>query len=162
MATGRHVSGVMPATAARTSVRAADWQSAVRSAVQLLVDLDVVEPGYREAAVEVVERSGPYIVLAPGVALAHARPEDGAKALGLSVVVLDRPVAFGHPTNDPVDVVFAFGSPDRDQHVGLLGSLARHLRDGLVERLRNAAGDEDVRRSLDEVMKDVQGPRTAN
>jgi len=152
---------MMPATAARTSVRAADWRAAIRSALQPLVAVGAVEDRYVEAAVAAVEMQGPYIVLAPGVALAHARPEDGAVVLGLSVAVLAEPVSFGHPTNDPVDVVLAFGSPDRDQHVGLLAALARQLRAGLLDDLRTATGDDDACRLLDEVMHDVHEPRSA-
>jgi PTS system ascorbate-specific IIA component len=126
-----------------------------------LVAVGAVEDRYVDAAVAAVETQGPYMVLAPGVALAHARPEDGAVALGLSVAVLAEPVSFGHPTNDPVDVVLAFGSPDRDQHVGLLAALARQLRAGLLDDLRTAAGDEDACRLLDEVMHDVHEPRNA-
>jgi PTS system ascorbate-specific IIA component len=98
--------------------------------------------------VQIVEEHGPYIVLAPGLALAHARPEDGVLRVCLAVVTLAEPVAFGHPDNDPVDVVFAFGSPDAEQHVAMLSALARRLQGGLDTELRSAASDADARSLL--------------
>jgi PTS system ascorbate-specific IIA component len=109
-----------------------------------------------DRCIATVEELGPYMVVAPGVALAHARPEDGAVALGLSAVTLREPVEFGHAENDPVDVVFAFGSPDRDQHVGLLGALARRLTEGLADDLRKAADESEVRRLMEEVASNVE------
>lgn len=131
------------------------WQSAVRATLRPLAEAGAVEDRYVERCVELVEEEGPYMVLAPGIALAHARPEDGVRRLCLAVGVLTGPVEFGHPDNDPVDLVFAFGSPDREQHVGLLGALARRLEAGLGEELRRIADDEEAERLLEEALDDV-------
>jgi PTS system ascorbate-specific IIA component len=133
-------------------VPAASWPAAVRAAGRELVSLGAADEHYVERCVAHVEADGPYIVVAPGIALAHARPEDGAIALGVAVAVLDRPVEFGHPANDPVDIVFAFCSPDRDAHVGLLSALARQLAAGLADRLRSAADGTTAARFLSEVI----------
>lgn len=138
--------------AARTGVAAAQWEEAVRAAAHLLVEMDAADAAYEDRCVGIVREQGPYIVIAPGVALAHARPEDGARSLGVAVAVLRAAVEFGHPNNDPVDVVFAFASPDKDSHVALLGRLARALADGLTERARNAASDDDARTVLKEAI----------
>ena len=110
--------------------------------------------GYADRCVAMVEEHGPYIVLAPGIALAHARPEDGVCRVGIAAVTLTDPVEFGHEDNDPVDVVFAFGSPDADQHVRLLSELARHLTAGLADRLRDAADDAAAQTALEVVADD--------
>ena len=137
--------------AAQVQVPVADWAAAVRAAAQLLSGAGVVSESYVERCVEIVREHGPYIVVAPGIALAHARPEDGAFALGLSAVSLAAPVRFGHSTNDPVDVVLAFSSPDRDAHVGLVAALARALTAGLADRLRAAPTDAAATELLREV-----------
>jgi PTS system ascorbate-specific IIA component len=125
--------------AARHDVEAVDWQDAVRAAVAPLISLGAAEQRYVDACVASVEQHGPYIVLAPGLALAHARPEDGGLAVGVAVTRLARPVEFGHADNDPVDLVIAFASPDADAHVAALSTLARALGAGLADRLRDAA-----------------------
>ena len=42
-----------------------------------MVDAGFTEPTYTEAMIDVVRDMGPYIVLAPGLAMPHARPEMG-------------------------------------------------------------------------------------
>jgi ascorbate PTS system EIIA or EIIAB component len=141
--------------AARVGRTADDRAHAIRLACAPLIDGGAVTDVYPERCLAIIEEHGPYIVVAPGIALAHARPEDGVRRLGIAVVTLTSPVGFGHPENDPVDVVFAFGSPDADQHVGLLGSLARHLVDGLADRLRAAQDDATAQRVLEGIRDDV-------
>ena len=136
---------------ARVRQPAEDWREAVRMACAPLVEAHAITSEYPKRCVAMIDEHGPYIVLAPGIALAHARPEDGVRQLGIAAVTLEEPVAFGHPDNDPVDVVFAFGSPDADQHVGLLSSLAEHLLAGLADRLRAADDDAAAQGVLEEV-----------
>lgn len=128
-----------------------DWRAAVRLACGLLEARGAVTPDYGPRCIAAVEEHGPYVVLAPGIALAHARPEDGVLRLGVSVATLDTPVDFGHEDNDPVDVVFAFGSPDKEQHVAVLSELARQLLAGLADRLREAADDAAARSLLEAI-----------
>jgi PTS system ascorbate-specific IIA component len=141
-----------PAVSAAVRVTADSWPAAIRAAGHGLVERRAADDRYVERCIAQVRADGPYIVVAPGIALAHARPEDGARALGVSVAVLAQAVAFGHAANDPVDVVFAFCSPDRDSHVGLLSALARQLAAGLADRLRAAPDDETAARLLTEVI----------
>jgi PTS system ascorbate-specific IIA component len=148
------LAAVTTTVAARTAVAAAGWEEAVRAATRPLVEAGAVEERYADACIRMVSEHGPYMVVAPGIALAHARPEDGARELCLSVAVLSGPVDFGHPDNDPVDLVFAFGSPDADQHVELLGALAEGLGGGLPDDLRGAPGDDEATRRLREVLHD--------
>jgi mannitol/fructose-specific phosphotransferase system IIA component (Ntr-type) len=78
--------------------------------------------------VRTVREMGPYMVLAPGLALAHARPEDGVREIGLSLITLQTPVAFGSRANDPVALVISFCAVDHTGHVALLKALATFLR----------------------------------
>lgn len=94
-------------------------------------------------------------MLTKGLALVHARPEDGGLAVGVAAVRLAAPVEFGHPDNDPVDLLLAFCTPDPDAHVGTLSGLARALSGGLAGRLRAASGDEDMTRILKEALPDA-------
>ena len=150
---GRVIADV--AVEAKTGVVVSDWHAAIRAACHPLVEAGAFEQRYEDRCVANVEEMGPYIVLAPGIALAHARPEDGVRALGLSIAVLEHPVLFGHEANDPVDLVFAFGSPDKDAHIGLLSALASRLITGLGEQLRAAATQADARALLEEVVRDA-------
>lgn len=133
---------IAPTLEASLDVAVDDWRQAVKAACRPLVRAGAVTENYPARCVDMVEQHGPYMVVAPGIALAHARPEDGVNRLGLTVVRLAEPVPFGHPENDPVDLVFAFGSPDKEQHLALLKALARGLRGDLAERLRSVEEEE--------------------
>jgi mannitol operon transcriptional antiterminator len=63
----------------KLNARAGNWEEAIRIGGELLVKNDFVEERYVEAMVSNVREMGPYIVIAPGVAMPHARPEDGVK-----------------------------------------------------------------------------------
>jgi mannitol/fructose-specific phosphotransferase system IIA component (Ntr-type) len=126
-------------------VEAEDWEGAVRVGGQLLLEARKCTPGYIDAMVRTVNEMGPYMVLAPGLALAHARPEDGVLQVGLSLVTLKTPVNFGSAANDPVQLVFSFCAVDHERHVEVLKALALFLREEDNQRLlREAETIEDV------------------
>lgn len=126
-------------------VHAVDWQDAVRQAGGLLVATGAAEPRYIDAMIAMVKEIGPYIVIAPGVALPHARPEEGARRPCMSLLTLASPVNFGNAYNDPVTVVIAFGTPDGEGHISALAELARLLEKApVMEQIRGAATPEQV------------------
>lgn len=124
---------------------AGDWREAVEISGGLLVASGAAEEGYISAMIRTVEELGAYAVIAPGVAIPHARPEDGAKKVGLSLAVLSEPVEFGSKENDPVDLVFGFATTDSDAHVGLIQALADFIEvPENLEALREARLVEQV------------------
>ena len=72
---------------------------------------------------------GPYIVIAPGIALAHSRPSPAVLRAGISLVTLLEPVAFGHRENDPVRLVIGLAAVDEEGHITALSTLAEFLSD---------------------------------
>lgn len=121
------------------NVAADDWQEAIRAAGQLLVETGGVEPRYIEAMIRTAEELGPYIVIAPGIAIPHARPEEGVIKNCFSLITLSPPVEFGNEDNDPVVVVVAFGATDHESHVETLAELARAIaQDRFLEKAKNA------------------------
>src|SRR5512141_2453888 len=108
----------------RLQAPAADWRAAVQAGGDLLLNAGVCEPRYIQAMILAVEELGPYMVLAPGIALAHARPEDGVLKMGMAILTLAVPVNFGSPENDPVSLVIAFGGVDKHSHIKMLQELA--------------------------------------
>lgn len=146
--------GARGAVPVRAVIRdgARDWRAAVRAAVGLLVELGTADERYVDACVRSVEEHGPYIVLTPGVALAHAQAETGTTTEGLAALRLCRPVQFGHPTNDPVDVVLAFSSGG--SHMEMIRAMGRALGSGLADRLRGADDEPAAERALSEAVHD--------
>ncbi|MBF4461861.1 MULTISPECIES: PTS sugar transporter subunit IIA [unclassified Rathayibacter] len=114
----------LPGSAVALQHPAATWREAVLAAGRGLERCGAVDPAYSRRMIEQIDVLGPYIVIAPGLALAHARPGNDVLADGLSVVTLARPVPFGHAANDPVSVVIGIASTRAHGHLGVVAGLA--------------------------------------
>lgn len=104
-------------------LEAEDWKDAVRKAAQPLVEEKDISPNYIDGIIRSAEEYGPYFVLAPHVALAHAPIEEGALRLALGVAVLEKPVKFNNKANDPVKYIFTLSSPDSNSHLQAMQEL---------------------------------------
>ncbi|GKW47086.1 PTS sugar transporter subunit IIA [Planococcus sp. NCCP-2050] len=121
-------------------------EAAIKAAGDLLVAGNLVESGYVEAMVESYRKNGPYFVLAPQIALPHARPEDGVKEASVAFVRLKDPVVFGSAANDPVSLVFALGASTSDEHLLVMKELVMLLNNPeKVERLKNINSYEELK-----------------
>lgn len=128
---------------------AADWREAIRRSGKLLVSTGATDPAYTEAMIRTVEEHGPYIVIAPGFALAHSRPDESVHRTGMSFVRLAEPIAFGNAANDPVTLVMALAAADSSAHREALAALAGVLADPARRSLLDAARTrEDVLAAL--------------
>ena len=137
----------------RLGVKVSNWEEAVRSAGAVLEEKDFVKPSYTQAMIDAVKKLGPYMVIMPGVALAHARPEDGVNKICMSLITLKEPVYFGRTQNDPVKIVIGFGAVDQSTHLQALSELARVLEhDENVEAISHAS---DSKKVLDVICKYV-------
>lgn len=117
-----------------------DWTSAVTCAGKLLEDTGSVDHAYTQAMVDSVVDNGPYIVVAPGFAFAHARPSEAVHETAMSWVRLSRPVEFGHGKNDPVDLVVALAATDATTHTRAMAQLAKVIGKPATRRRLDTAG----------------------
>ena len=140
----------LPDDAVILAARADDWRAAVREAGRALARSGATREGYADRMIAVLEEFGAYIVIAPGLALAHARPGPDVLRNGLSVVTLAEPVPFGHPHNDPVRVVVGLAVTGADEHVASVAGLANVFNERTaIDRLATASTLDEVRRVFD-------------
>lgn len=122
-----------------------DWEGAIRAAGKLMVADGAVEPRFVDAMIRVAKEFGPYIVVAPGIALPHARPEDGVIRASIAVVQLATPINFGNKDNDPVFLVIALAAVDNQQHIQGLAELASVLGNSEnVQALKNCKTEKEL------------------
>lgn len=126
-------------------IEAADRQIAVRKAAQPLVDAGNITTGYVYEMLNAMKKLGPYFVIAPGLALAHARPSENVKQTGFSIATFQTPIKFGSEENDPVDIVLVLASIDSSNHLEMLQKIVVFLNEEKnIEMLREAASAEDA------------------
>lgn len=121
------LANLLPFEAVSAKVEAADWREAVTATGDLLVSTGSTTPQYTQQMIAALERLGPYIVVAPGFALAHAQASDDVLRTGMSFVQLAEPVAFGHKKNDPVRIVVGLASKDHSAHMAALKELSQFM-----------------------------------
>lgn len=132
-------------TLIKAKVPAANWRQAVICSGELMEANGICTADYTKAMQQTVVDYGAYVVITPGVAMPHARPESGVLKPGISLLTLAQPVEFGHKENDPVDLVIAFAAVDKNAHIDTLRKIIGLLGDeDKLEALRAATTDEEL------------------
>lgn len=96
------------------------WEDALQLASGPLLEEGTIEPRYVEAMVNGIKRYGPYFVISPEVALAHALPKDGVNSLSVSLMLLKNPVMF---LDRKVSILFVLAPIDKSSHLGIMKDL---------------------------------------
>ena len=124
-----------------------DWRDAIRANGAPLIKEGYIEDVYLNAVIECVEKYGPYIVIAPNIAMPHSTEgAPGVLKTGIGFMKVKEPVHF-----DPEDpekdarLFFMLASNDSEAHLNNMMQLADMLSDdNLVADLLEAKNDEDV------------------
>lgn len=139
----------LPESAIVISAEAADWRAAVQLAGDALVRSGAAKPEYAGEMIRMIEQHGPYVVIAPGLALAHARPGPEVLADGLAIVTLATPVNFGHPHNDPVSVILGLAIATADEHLAAVAAVANVFNDSTaIAELATASSAHEVQKIM--------------
>ena len=101
-----------------------DWRDAIKIACNPLINNKFIEPRYIDAIIQSHEKIGTYYVLGPGIAMPHARPEDGVNQLSLGLTVIKQGVEFGSEGNDPIKLLIVLAATDSNSHIGAIAKLA--------------------------------------
>ncbi len=125
-----------------------DWKDAVITAGEPLLFEQIISCEYLNAMVSSVIENGPYIVFAPGIALAHASPEFGVQDMGVVLLRPAAPVPFGHPLNDPVHIVAALCMQESASHINILFHIMNILCNRYAFHELLSAGTEDEVREI--------------
>ena len=104
-----------------------NWQDAIHFAGNLLIRSGCINQIYCEDMIKAVKEYGPYIVIMPGIALAHARPNGNVFVNQVALVSTPKGVNFGNTQNDPVHFLFAIAACTDKEHMMIFKTLANFL-----------------------------------
>lgn len=128
------------------NVEASGWEDAIRKSTKVLITNNKVRASYIDGMVQIAKETGPYIVITKNVALPHARPEDGAMEIAISIATLKNPVKFGNSENDPVKYIIGLSAIDSQTHLTAMSELAELLEQReFYNVLDNAETPQEVR-----------------
>lgn len=137
-----------------------NWEEMIRQTGQLMLERGYVDPSYIEAMVKAKQTYGAYMVIAPGVALLHARPEDGVRKAGLVFLTTSSNILFDSD-NDPVKLAIGFAATKASDHLEILAELADLLENEMaIERISSfMKGEEEGLISYLMTLKPVEEDR---
>ncbi|QAT63235.1 PTS sugar transporter subunit IIA [Acidilutibacter cellobiosedens] len=110
----------------KVNVNVKDWREAIEAAGNILLQNGNIKKKYIDDMVKAVVSMGPYMVITPGFALAHAKPSSDVLENSVSLITLKNPVKFGS-INDPVNVVLCIACVDNISHINVLKAVAEKL-----------------------------------
>ena len=123
-----------------------DWKDAIRLAASPLLKANKITLNYPEAMIAKVEEFGPFINLGKGIAIPHARPEDGVNEVGMSMLVLENPTYLLNDSNQEIRLLICIAAVDNETHLKALAHLTTILRDNdSVQALLSSKNYDDIK-----------------
>ncbi|ENN6467352.1 PTS sugar transporter subunit IIA [Vibrio vulnificus] len=141
----------------KLQAQASNWRDAIKIGTDMLIASGAIEPCYHDAIISSVEKLGPYICIAPNLALPHARPENGVNRTAFALVTLETPIYFDGE-DEPVDVLITLAGSSSDEHMEGLMEVTQVLDDeesdtGVdLDKLRRCRSLTDVFNVIDDAL----------
>ncbi|WP_282674351.1 BglG family transcription antiterminator [Lactococcus cremoris] len=132
------------------------WQEAIELAAQPLLDKHEIEERYIKAIIDKVEAFGPYIDLGLGIALPHARPEEGVKKLGMSFLRCEHPVKLMDDVKHEIKLFIVLAAIDNETHLRALSTLTKILSN--KERLSQLLAATDAA-EVEQILLEEEGEK---
>ncbi|GGC88914.1 BglG family transcription antiterminator [Enterococcus wangshanyuanii] len=121
-----------------------NWEEAITYAAAPLLKQEKITDHYIEAMIQKVKDYGAFIHIGKGIALPHARPEDGVKQLGMSLLKVSEPIELLDDPKHEITIFICLAAIDNEMHLKALASLTKILsnKDNLEKLL--AATDQQT------------------
>lgn len=124
-----------------------NWEDAIRASCTPIITEGVIEDVYVQAVIDCVKKYGPYIVIAPNIAMPHSTEgAQGVNETAICFMKVEEPVHFDEedPEKD-ARLFFVLAAVDHDKHLENMIKLSEMLmNDELVEELLLAKTPEDL------------------
>lgn len=121
------------------------WEEAIRISTEPLLKGGYIKESYVDAMINGVKEFGPYIVIAPMIAMPHARPECGALKIGISILKLKEPVSFTDDGENQAKILFALSAAESESHIHILSDICTLLSDEEVyQKIINCEDYEEL------------------
>ena len=123
------------------------WDEAIRLASDPLLKTNIITENYINEMIGLVRDYGPYIVIKNRIAIAHAKTEAGANALGTALLINKKNIQFEDDLN--IHYLFVISSSNPKEHLQILKDISMLASDDID---LNALLDKNV----DEIMEFIK------
>lgn len=141
---------------ARSSIRlhgeyGIDWRDAIWDCSEALLKHHDIHKAYVERMIELVEGYGPYIVISPMVAIAHAQPEDGVVHLGIALNIYTKGLSIG---NASIKFLFVLATPNQSDHLHILQDIMTlNEHEECMQRILHSGCETQVMEELHDLLE---------
>ncbi len=130
-----------------------DWKKGIELGVDLLVKDEACTSELANKICESVQKNGPYFIIMPKVALAHAAPGPYIKKVGLSLIKFNNAVKFSNEDRHQVSLLFTLAAIDGESHMETLMKFSQLFTSdpNLVSTIVNANTVDEIYEILKEL-----------
>ncbi len=130
-----------------------DWKEAIKLGVELLSANNFCTQELEDKIIESVNKHGPYFIIMPQVALAHASPGPYAKEVGLSLIKFEKQVKFSEEDRHKVFLLFTLSAIDGESHMNILMKFSELFmsRPNLLDEIKSKKTVDEIYELLKEI-----------
>ncbi len=130
------------------------WTEALRLSGRELVENGLVEERYLGSIISQLNYYGPYMFIFPRIILAHAKPEDGVRHLGLSMHIFCDSVKFSDFYK--ADIIIVLAAADQESHLKILKDILQVFSiETRIDALTRMNSAREVRHYLSKVLEEA-------
>lgn len=146
---------ILPPDHVEITDREMDAAEAIRFGCRVLIEKEVVGKKYPSSILEIIDTLGLYAEIADGILLAHGKPDEDVKGVGLTVSLFRKPVLFSKWKKE-ITVIFTLATPDNELHLPVLRDIMALLR--IPENCKKLTQCKfaDSREAYDYILKGVE------
>lgn len=135
----------------RHTDQALSWEEAIAQTAAPLLDEGIIEADYVGAMIQKVKDFGPFIDLGKGVAIPHARPDEGVNRIGMSMMSFEQPVQLLNDPQHEIRLMICIAAVDNQTHLKALSHLTAILREEAnIQKLISSKTFSDIAAILKE------------
>lgn len=126
------------------------WEDAVAAASEPLIRDGAIDDVYIKAMIDCINKYGPYIVIAPDVAMPHAQGGgEGVNETAITFMKVKNPVHFSDKPEHDARLLFVLASVDSDSHLDMLSALVEAISD---DEFREQLGEVNTMEELQKLI----------
>lgn len=133
------------------NVSAFNKWDAVEKAALPLIENKAINDKYLGKIMESLAINSSYTVIAKGIAMPHAKPDNDVHKTCMSLISLKEPVLFGNADNDPVRYIFCLAIKDSDSHLKAMSTFVQLISNSEFFKVVDHTSDkEDIIQFIEE------------
>lgn len=129
------------------------WEQAIQKAAEVLLTNCCINQHYIDVIISLAHQYGPYFVISPQIAIAHARPVDGVSKIGVSLSIYKNGLNIMGKEN--VQFLFVLATPNQSEHIHILQNIAcLNDQPEAMNKMIEAENEEDILGILRKIFRD--------